>query len=472
MAENTTIERIPLDQVHPHPDNIREKIDGNVLKQLVASVESSGILNPLLVRPIIEDDGANGGFQIVAGHRRHAAAEKVGLETVPCIVNPTMSDDEAYEAMLIENLQRVDLTPVEEARGYFRLVERGMTQRELASRIGRSQKHVSARLKILSLPDRLVAAVETGDLPLSDVDDWVKAVEDPIVEEIDPDDFDSMLEDAVGGFAGARRLQSLIKDSLVRRKQDQVRDKVAELCEAKGFAYVEFERDQYGYTKLPRGHATLESLKIDPKDHRPLDCHGIAVKATRDGADKVEVCTKRSKHTSKNAPDGAVRPADWEQQQERKAEEQARKEADRERRREMLSVLGDAIDDANTTQVADLLAEMVIEGGYHNGETLKAAAAALRVNARDENGDVVDSKISVEDWRRGIWHYAAQSAAAKRRAAVALSVATIAEGMTAELIEDDEGSYWSPTRVHVGQFMRSHWRLRQEDEQQGADEES
>ena len=151
---------LPIDSVVAAEDNLRRRT-GDV-RDLAASITAVGIVEPLLVSPIADDR-----YVIVAGHRRHAAAVKAGLAEVPCTVRQ-LTDAERVEIMLVENLQRSDLTPIEEASGYFRLVEHGMTQKELARRIGRSARHVATRLALLELPKNVQDELHSGAMTVAD----------------------------------------------------------------------------------------------------------------------------------------------------------------------------------------------------------------------------------------------------------------------------------------------------------------
>jgi len=134
-------------------------LDG--LADLVASVRARGILQPLLVRPHPADPSR---YQIIAGERRWRAAQEVGLSVVPCLIR-TMTDADATAAALVENLQRVDLNPIEEAEGFRRLVnEFGLTQEELGLAIGKSRSHVANALRLLGLPSSVSEYVRRGAL--------------------------------------------------------------------------------------------------------------------------------------------------------------------------------------------------------------------------------------------------------------------------------------------------------------------
>ena len=151
---------LPIDSIVPAGDNLRRRI-GDV-RDLAASITAVGLVEPLLVSPV---DGDR--YVIVAGHRRHAAAQKAGMTEVPCTIR-TLTDAERVEIMLVENLQRSDLTAIEEASGYFRLVEHGMTHKELARRIGRSARHVAGRLALLELPRSVQDELHSGAMTVSD----------------------------------------------------------------------------------------------------------------------------------------------------------------------------------------------------------------------------------------------------------------------------------------------------------------
>ena len=139
----------------------RASISLDGLNDLVASIRTRGILQPLLVRPHPNDPAR---FQIIAGERRWRAAQEVGLAVVPCLIR-SMTDADATAAALVENLQRVDLDPIEEAEGFRRLInEFGLTQEELGLAIGKSRSHVANALRLLGLPQAVSNYVRRGIL--------------------------------------------------------------------------------------------------------------------------------------------------------------------------------------------------------------------------------------------------------------------------------------------------------------------
>lgn len=147
-AADGTLVDVPIDAVHPDPDNPREDV-GDV-RELARSMAAAGLIQPVIARR----DTATGRLVLVAGHRRLAAAQELGWTTIPCVVRRDMRPDRVLAAMLIENGQRTDLDPIEEARALRKLAGDNETRShaELANLIGRTQVHVSGRLALLALP--------------------------------------------------------------------------------------------------------------------------------------------------------------------------------------------------------------------------------------------------------------------------------------------------------------------------------
>jgi ParB family chromosome partitioning protein len=151
---------LSLDQLHPSGHNPRKSFDDLELIDLTDSIRQKGLLQPIIARP----DRTRGGFEIVAGERRWRAAQKASLHTVPVIVRE-LSDSEAAEFALIENVQRTDLNPIEEATGYSELIERfGYTQEQVADAVGKSRSHLANTLRLLRLPASVQALLQDGRL--------------------------------------------------------------------------------------------------------------------------------------------------------------------------------------------------------------------------------------------------------------------------------------------------------------------
>ena len=153
----TGVTEIDMNLITPNPNQPRKNFDPDSLMELRDSILSQGIIQPLLVEEI-----ADSVYVIVAGERRYRAAKLAGLKTVPCIVR-SFSDLQRMEVSLIENIQRENLNPVEEARAYsYLLTQSGIKQDDLAKKVGKSRPAISNSLRILNLPERMLDALERG----------------------------------------------------------------------------------------------------------------------------------------------------------------------------------------------------------------------------------------------------------------------------------------------------------------------
>jgi ParB family chromosome partitioning protein len=152
---------VPVDLLEPGPFQPRGPIAQASLDELAASIRRAGVLQPLLARPHPQ---APGRYQIIAGERRWRASQIAGLTDVPVVVR-ALGDADAMAAALIENLQREDLNPVEEARGYRRLIDEfGLTHQALAEALGKSRAHLSNTLRLLGLPESVLGDLAAGRL--------------------------------------------------------------------------------------------------------------------------------------------------------------------------------------------------------------------------------------------------------------------------------------------------------------------
>jgi ParB family chromosome partitioning protein len=144
--------------IEPNRDQPRKNFSDEAITALADSIREHGMLQPIVVRPI------SGGYQIVAGERRWRAARMLGLDEVPVNIRE-LSDSETMQIAIIENLQRENLNPIEEASGYNELIEKyGMTQEKVAKMVGRSRSAIANAVRLLSLPDRVVKMLENGDI--------------------------------------------------------------------------------------------------------------------------------------------------------------------------------------------------------------------------------------------------------------------------------------------------------------------
>lgn len=160
IREGERVADLPIDQIDPNPYQPRKVFDEDKIGELAASIREHGVLQPIIVRP------REGRYQLVAGERRWRAAREAGLTLIPGVIRD-FSDTELMEIALIENIQRQDLNPMEEARAYKALMDNaGLTQETLAARLGKSRPAVANMLRLLHLDAEVQAYVESGRLSM------------------------------------------------------------------------------------------------------------------------------------------------------------------------------------------------------------------------------------------------------------------------------------------------------------------
>lgn len=156
---------IPVTRIERNPHQPRGEFAEAELEELAASIKQHGVLQPLLVVRKPLEPGQHEQFEIVAGERRWRSAQRVGLATVPCIIHDDLTEKERFEIALVENLQRKDLNPIEEARAYQRLhTEFGLKHEEIAKRIGKSRPVVSNAIRLLGLPELMQESLIKGEI--------------------------------------------------------------------------------------------------------------------------------------------------------------------------------------------------------------------------------------------------------------------------------------------------------------------
>ncbi|MHB1109464.1 MAG: ParB/RepB/Spo0J family partition protein, partial [Devosia sp.] len=205
VAESSSgTKRLPLDFIIANRANPRRDFDPDQLEELTSSIREKGVMQPLLVRPTNDPNI----FEIIAGERRWRAAQKAGLHDVPVIVRE-VDDKEALELAIIENVQRVDLNPLEEAQGYGQLIDQfEYTQQDLAQVIGKSRSHVANTLRLLRLPQDVRDMLARGELTAGHARTLITA-EDPA----------GLARRIVGGGLSVREAEALSQRGSAPRKR-------------------------------------------------------------------------------------------------------------------------------------------------------------------------------------------------------------------------------------------------------------
>ncbi len=189
---------LDIENIHPSNKQPRKHFDDARLDELAESIRSQGIIQPLVVRV-----REGGGFELVAGERRWRAAQRAGLHQVPAVVRE-VAESQAFEMALVENLQREDLNPIEEAEGYQRLVaEFGYTQESLSARVGKDRSTVANALRLLRLPPAVRALVIEGRLNMGHARALLGLESDPVIERL--------ARQAVSRGLSVRQVESLVK---------------------------------------------------------------------------------------------------------------------------------------------------------------------------------------------------------------------------------------------------------------------
>lgn len=376
-TEILTVSQIPLDNLHPAEDNPRTQLGD--LEEMAASIRSVGILQPLVVAPL--DDQVD-HFRIVAGHRRYAAAALAELERVPAIIRVDLVATEArQEAMVVENLHRKDLTPLERARGFQQLVEGGRNQREVAELVGVSQPTVSKSLSLLELGEREQGWVDAGTisqdlglrlaaLPKAARKEALQYVH--LVEEHHPEDLEDGIET---GLACAEQ-------DIERKKK--VAEDTKKLKDAGVTIYAED-------AELPVGTQDLGQLHwLKLAEHKKAPCRIVQKRYGR----LVEMCTDPKSHPRpKTARRGAKAKGDPEterligelgQASERRREWLAEGELKRERLLPMATTL------LLQAEIYHVLPEVCKTLGLAGTPTTSSGA---RVPARRERGEGLLPKL-------------------------------------------------------------------------------
>lgn len=206
---------LKLHEIEPNKDQPRKTFDDDALEELSDSIAQHGVIQPLLVRPL-----PDGGYQIIAGERRWRAARMAGLEEVPVLVKE-ITESEIMELALVENLQREDLNPIEEAEGLQSLIENyGMTQDEAAQRVGKSRPAVANAMRLLLLPPTVLQFVREGQLSAGHARALLSLADDEKIKMLAAE----IGEKGLSVRETERLVKFMLKDSAKKKKQEKKRE--------------------------------------------------------------------------------------------------------------------------------------------------------------------------------------------------------------------------------------------------------
>ena len=213
------------DQIRPGRFQPRTSIGAEALEELKASIKRSGIIEPVLVRPI-----AHGTYEIVAGERRLKASQALGIQEIPSIIR-TLTDREALELSLVENIQRENLNPLEEAKGYARLLDEfGYTQEDIAAAVGKDRATIANLVRVLSLPDEVQQQLGGGKISLGhakallSVQDRVRQLE--LCRQVASQQLSVRQLERAAAQAAPRRRRARTLDSQAAALEDQLRQRL------------------------------------------------------------------------------------------------------------------------------------------------------------------------------------------------------------------------------------------------------
>lgn len=434
----TALVDIAPDYVRPNPNNPRRDLGPpDELERLADSIRAVGIKQPLLVRPVEKVRGHQ-HYELIIGHRRLAAAKLAGRVTVPCIVEEHSLEHQA-EIMLIENLQRVDLAPLEEATSFQRLVDEfTWSQDRLAERIGRSQSHVSKRLSLLQLPAKVQKALDSGGMTIGDALELTKLADHP---ERLLQAFDHGKGGAYGGIAGAVAFQ--IRE---QKDEDRIAKLVAQAEKGKAPFVPPTVHRGNGHREVPNGaialqgyYGTLGLTDAQAKKHADVDCHAVTVVRDYQGARITPICTKPATHR-KDAPKLSKRElAEREKQRAIVAATKARR-----------AFFSEHVLPAKVPadRLESLILEEILSASW--AEVITSAAKLLGLDPIETVTDYGAYKTTSRNYAQPVRDLAESGAPGRRRVMLAIVAAGAESGMK----HDYYG--WGPRQIEYVGLLQEH----------------
>ncbi len=246
LVEADSAATAPIDAITANPFQPREIFDEAAIADLAESIRSKGLLQPLLVRRV------GSGYQLIAGERRFRAAQRAGLIRVPITVRDA-DDRESLELALIENLQRENLNPIEEARAFKRLADEfSLTQEEIARQVSKSRSAVTNSLRLLQLPREVIAQLESGELSAGHARSLLA--------------LDPSLQVAVGREVAAKRLSVRNAEQLVRQRSRAATEDIEQRALEAELARTLGTKVHLRHNKSGSGHIVIDYFSLDALD--------------------------------------------------------------------------------------------------------------------------------------------------------------------------------------------------------------
>ncbi|WP_125710140.1 ParB/RepB/Spo0J family partition protein [Companilactobacillus zhongbaensis] len=265
IDENSeTVVDLDLDQIRPNPYQPRKTFDEHALNELAKSIDQNGVFQPIIVRESVN------GYEIIAGERRFRASKIAKKTTIPAIVRP-LSESGMMEIAVLENLQREDLTPLEEADAYQTLISKlNLTQEQVSQRLGKSRPYIANYLRLLNLPDSTKQLVQSGTLSMGQARTLLSLK--------DQDQIEKLAQKAVDEDLTVRQLEQLATDSKKDNKKKKAPKTKSPFVKATEDRLVEKFDTQVAVKTGRNGHGKLEIDFTNTDDlNRILDILGIKI---------------------------------------------------------------------------------------------------------------------------------------------------------------------------------------------------
>jgi len=260
-AKKSDISEVKISEIRSNPYQPRKTFNEDSLKEMAESIKEHGVIEPVILKKTIK------GYELVAGERRTKAAKMAGLETIPAVIRD-FNDQQMMEIALLENIQREDLNPIEEADAYQKIIDLGgLTQEEFAKKFGKSRSHVTNMLGLLHLPSSIKKYVVEGKLSMGHARCLSKLSDEQKQEEL--------AKKVVEEFESVRELEKLISASDLPKKQEQSRLK--ETKSIRNTIYEKMMREKIG-TKVKINTKKIEIPYDSEKDlERILEILGVRI---------------------------------------------------------------------------------------------------------------------------------------------------------------------------------------------------